>query len=306
MALRYILNFSGFLKTALSSSRYLPKLVKFIREKLADVFILYNTKKQQKLLCLSLFIKIILCFKHKSGFLQIKIKVMNAVITGATRGIGRAIAIKLAENGYNIAVCARDNTALEELAAALLYTGVKVFYQAADCTLKDDVYSFCEHTAAEFGSIEVLVNNAGTFIPGPFLDEDDSSFEEQQLLNVNAAYYFSKFFGKIMRLQESGSIFNICSVASKEIIENAGSYCVTKSALLSLNHVLRQELSRYNVKVTAILPGSTLTSSWEGTTIPPEQFVQPEDIATTLITILNLSSGVNVEEVVLKPLQFNS
>jgi 3-oxoacyl-[acyl-carrier protein] reductase len=280
--------------------------VKFIREKLADVFILYNTKKQQKLLCLSLFIKIILCFKDKYGFLHIKIEVMNAVITGATRGIGKAIAVKLAESGYNIAVCARNEKALRELAASLVYTGVKVFYESVDCSIKDNVYRFCEHTAAEFGTIDVLVNNAGTFIPGILLDEDDSSFEQQQLLNVNAAYYFSKFFGKIMRLQRSGHVFNICSVASKEIIENAGSYCVTKSALLSLNHVLRQELSRYNVRVTAILPGSTLTSSWEGTTIPPERFVQPEDIAKTLYTMLNLSSGVNVEEVILKPLQFNS
>jgi 3-oxoacyl-[acyl-carrier protein] reductase len=280
--------------------------VKFIREKLADVFILYNTKKQQKLLCLSLFIKIILCFKDKYGFLQIKIKIMNAVITGATRGIGRAIAIKLAESGYNIAICSRDYADLEEFAASLNYTGIKVFYEEVDCSIKDQVYRFCQHTAAEFGTIDVLVNNAGIFIPGIILDEDDSFFEQQQLLNINAAYYLSKFFGRMMRSQRSGSVFNICSVASKEIIENAGSYCVTKSALLSLNHVLRQELSQYNVKVTAILPGSTLTSSWEGTTIPPERFVQPEDIATTLITILNLSSGVNVEEVILKPLQFNS
>jgi len=126
------------------------------------------------------------------------------------------------------------------------------------------------------------------------------------LLNVNAAYYLSKYFGRVMRQQGRGHVFNVCSVASKEIIENAGSYCVTKSALLSLNNVLRQELSKYNVKVTAILPGSTLTSSWEGTTIPPERFVQPEDIAHTLYTILNLSSGVNVEEIMIKPLQFNS
>jgi len=231
---------------------------------------------------------------------------MNAIVTGATKGIGKAIAVKLAEQGYNLAVCARNYTALALLAKELDYTGVKVFYQSVDCSSKEEVYKFCSLVTEEFGTIDVLVNNAGSFIPGLLLDEPDDAFEQQQLLNINSAYYLSKFFGKIMRKQLKGHIFNICSVASKEIIENAGSYCVTKSALLSLNYVLRQELSKYNVKVTAILPGSTLTASWEGTTIPKEQFVQPEDIANALYATLNLSSGVNVEEIILKPLQFNS
>ena len=231
---------------------------------------------------------------------------MNAVITGATKGIGRAIAVKLAENGYNLAICARNNEDLASLATELAPAGVKVFYRAADLIHKNEVYRFCAETEKEFGRIDVLVNNAGMFLPGSMMDEDDGSFEQQQMLNVNAPYYFSRYFGKNMSKHGSGHIFNICSIASKEIIENAGSYSVTKSALLSLNHVLRKELSKYNVKVTAILPGSTLTPSWEGTTIPAERFIQPEDIATTLYTILNLSSGVNVEEIILKPLNFNS
>ncbi len=98
------------------------------------------------------------------------------------------------------------------------------------------------------------------------LDESDDQFEKQINLNLNAVYYLSKFFGKIMRQQASGHVFNICSIASKQNMENAGSYSVTKAALLSLNHVFREELSKYGVKVTAILPGATLTSSWGDTT----------------------------------------
>jgi len=229
---------------------------------------------------------------------------MNAIITGATKGIGRAIAIKLAENGYNLGICARSTADLISLAEELVYTGVKVFHVSTDCSSKKQVYEFCAAVANQFDHIDVLVNNAGAFIPGSLLDEEDDSYEQQLLLNQNAPYYFSKYFGRIMRKQQSGHIFNVCSVASIEIIENAGSYSVTKSALLSLNYVLRKELSKYNVKVTAILPGSTLTSSWEGTTIPPERFVQPNDIAEVLYTVLNLSSGVNVEEIILKPLIF--
>lgn len=227
---------------------------------------------------------------------------MNAIITGATKGIGKAIAVKLAETGYNLAICARNKTDLENFAQSLSYTGVRIFTFQADCSIKEDVDLFCKAVQEELPSVDVLVNNAGTFLPGAMLDEPDENFDTQLDLNVKAAYYLSKFFGKIMREQQSGHIFNICSVASKQIVENAGSYSVTKATLLSLNNVFREELLKFNVKVTAILPGSTLTASWEGTDIPAERFVQPEDIAKTLHTILSLSSGVNVDEITIKPI----
>lgn len=229
---------------------------------------------------------------------------MNAIITGATKGIGRAIAVKLAEAGYDLAICARTGSDLQILAESLNYTGVKIHCFALDCSNKAEVYDFCNKVGSEFANADVLVNNAGLFLPGDLLNEADEDFESQLMLNLMAPYYLSKFFGKMMSEKRAGHIFNICSTASKEIKENAGSYGVTKSALLSLNHVLRYELSRYNVKVTAILPGSTLTSSWAGTTIPQERFIKPEDIADALFTTLNLSSGANVEEIILKPLNF--
>ncbi len=231
---------------------------------------------------------------------------MNAVITGATKGIGRAIALKLASHGYNLAICARNEQELLALKKELEHSNVKVLTKVTDCSEKAEVLAFCEFVATAFGQVELLINNVGTFVPGSLLDEPDEAFEQQQRLNVNAAYYFSKFFGKMMRAQKAGHIFNICSVASVETIADAGSYTVTKTAMYSLNNVLRKELAQYNVKVTAILPGSTLTASWDGTTLPPEQFVQPEDIANSLYTILTLSKGVNVEELILKPLNFNT
>jgi 3-oxoacyl-[acyl-carrier protein] reductase len=229
---------------------------------------------------------------------------MNAIITAATKGIGRAISIKLAEQGYNLAICARNEQELKSFAEELSYTGVQVKYLKTDCSLKEDVYRFCDFALKELGAIDVLVNNAGTFLPAALLDELDDAFELQLGLNLNSAYYISKRIGKTMRENRSGHIFNICSVASKEIVKNAGTYSVTKTALLCLNNVLRQELAEYNVKVTAILPGSTLTSSWEGTDIPEEKFVQPEDIANTIHHVLNLSTGANVDEVIIRPIQF--
>lgn len=231
---------------------------------------------------------------------------MNAVITGASKGIGKAIALKLAQNGYNLAICARDESDLQVFVTELQVFAVKIIAVVVDCSKKEEVMSFFNRVKAEMQFVDVLVNNVGTFLPGNILEENDEIFEKQQELNVNSAYYLSKNFGKMMREVKSGHIFNICSIASVQVVKDAGSYTVTKTAMLSLNNVLRKALAEYNVKVTAILPGSTLTASWEGTTIPAETFVQPEDIANSLYSILNLSSGVNVDELILTPLKFNN
>ena len=229
---------------------------------------------------------------------------MNAVITGGTRGIGRAIALKLAAEGYHISVCARNEEALRDLRVKLEAFGIQVFTFKADLSLKTEVYTFCEGVASVMPEVDVLVNNTGMFLTGSLLDEADDQFESMLKLNLNSAYYCGKFFGKMMRKQRSGHVFNICSVASKQIAENAGSYSVTKAAMFSLNHVFREELSAYNVKVTAVLPGSTLTSSWKGTTIPEERFVKSKDIADSIWSVLNLSDGANVEEITIKPIRF--
>ncbi|MEH3112969.1 SDR family NAD(P)-dependent oxidoreductase [Pedobacter terrae] len=229
---------------------------------------------------------------------------MKAVITGATKGIGKAIAIKFAQNGYDLILVARGLDDLNKLKEELTPYGNAVFIYAADFSIKEEVYAFLSSTTINLDHVDVLINNVGIFLPGSMLDEDDEIFEKQQYLNTNATYYLSKFFGKKMRSVKWGHIFNICSAASNVPAKNAGSYSVTKAAMLSLNHVLRQELAPHHVKVTAFLPGATKTSSWEGTTIPDEKFVQPEDIAETLFTILNLSKGVNVDEVLITPLDF--
>jgi 3-oxoacyl-[acyl-carrier protein] reductase len=229
---------------------------------------------------------------------------MNAVITGGTKGIGRAIALKLATQKYNLAICARNEDELLTFKTELEKLGVEVITFKADVSSKTEVYAFCEAVKKAMPKVDVLVNNTGNFLTGSLLDEPDEQFEQMLHINLNATYYCGKFFGKIMRKQQSGHVFNICSVASKQIAENAGSYSVTKAAMFSLNNVFRDELSKYNVKVTAILPGSTLTSSWEGTTISEERFVKPEDIAETIWSVLNLSSGANVDEITIKPVQF--
>ena len=152
---------------------------------------------------------------------------MKALITGATRGIGKAIAMTLAAAGYDIATCARNETELKTLRRDLTDYNVKVIAIIADGTKKEEVYTFCNEVKDSWGHIDVLVNNAGMFLMGSIFDEPDEQFETQLQLNLTANYYFSKFFGKIMRIRKAGHIFNICSVASLSPAKNAGSYSVT-------------------------------------------------------------------------------
>lgn len=111
---------------------------------------------------------------------------MKAVITGATKGIGRAIAIKFAQNGYDLVLVARGLNELEKLKQELTPYGNAVFTQAADCSVKEEVYAFLNSTAINLDQVDVLVNNVGIFLPGSLLDEDDETFEKQQHLNTNA------------------------------------------------------------------------------------------------------------------------
>lgn len=229
---------------------------------------------------------------------------MNAIITGATKGIGKAISVALAKQGYNIIMCARNIDDLSQLAKDIEIFGVKVLAVKTDCAIETEVLNFIDEALVFAPTVNVLVNNVGVYIPSSLLDEEDSVFKTQQQVNVNTAYLLSKYIGRKMREQRSGHIFNICSVASKAPVENAGSYSVTKAAMLSLNNVLRKELASHQVKVTAIIPGATYTSSWDGTSLDRSKFVQAEDIANTIITVLNLSNGANVDEVVVTPLNF--
>ncbi|WP_113661807.1 SDR family NAD(P)-dependent oxidoreductase [Pedobacter nanyangensis] len=229
---------------------------------------------------------------------------MKAIVTGATKGIGKAVALELAKIGYDVIACARNNQDLQDLTNELSNFGVKVLAIKADMSKKEEVFQFMEKVLVFAPEVHILVNNVGIFKPGSLLDEADETFELQQNVNINAAYYLGKYIGKQMRSQGFGHIFNICSVAGKTPVENAGSYSVTKAAMLSLNDVLRSELAPHQVKVTAIIPGSTYTASWEGTTLDQNKFVQPEDVAKAIGAILQLSNGANVDELVLKPLDF--
>jgi len=230
---------------------------------------------------------------------------MNAIVTGATKGMGLAISKHLAANKYNLALCARNAVELDDLRNQLLakYPELTIIVLPTDCGKPDDVSRFAEFVSSQFDFIDVLINNAGLFMPAKMMEEGDNDLAMQMQVNVFCPHYLSKYFGRRMQQAAKGHIINICSVSSLKPTVTAGSYSVSKVALLGLTRVLRDELMPSGVKVTAVLPGSTLTGSWEGTTIPASRFVDANDIALSVIACLKMSPGANVDEIIIRPLK---
>lgn len=228
---------------------------------------------------------------------------MNAIVTGATKGIGLAIVNQLAANNYNLALCSRNADNLMALISDLTaaYPEQKFFGTGADMEKEEEVRKFAGFAMDKLGTIDVLINNAGLFIPKSLGEEDLFDLQRQLAVNVQAPYILSKQIGSQMVMEGNGHIINICSVASIEEVSTAASYTISKTALLSLTRILRQDYQTKGVKVTAIIPGSTLTDSWAGTDIPADRFVQADDIAEAVLSCLKLSSGANIDELVIRP-----
>ncbi|WP_276363057.1 SDR family oxidoreductase [Daejeonella sp. H1SJ63] len=230
---------------------------------------------------------------------------MNAIVSGGTKGIGRAAVMHLAAIGYNVSFCSRKVGEIQELLLELeeKYPHLRFHGMKADMENMAEVRDFAEFAFKSQGTIDVLVNNAGLYLPSELLNEGDDSLERQMKVNVYAPHFLSKFFASLMKKQGKGYIFNICSVASLNPVLSAGSYSISKAALLSLTKTLRQELMSSGIKVTAIIPGSTLTDSWTGTDIPSDRFILAEDIAMSIVSCLQMSAGANIEEIIIRPLK---
>ena len=227
----------------------------------------------------------------------------NALITASTKGMGRAIAIAFAKEGINLAICSRHKEDLDAFRAELstINSRIKIFTSVTDCSIKQQVLEFAGAAEQNLGFISIIVNNAGIYEHSSILDDSEDSFNKQVNTNLMPAYELYRYFGKTMIAARDGHIFTICSIASLNPIAEAGTYSVTKFALLGLSKVMRAEMQQYGVKVTAIIPGSTLTDSWKGMEVDKDKMVLPEDIASAILNTYRMSAGANVDEIIIKP-----
>lgn len=229
---------------------------------------------------------------------------MNAVITGASKGIGKAIAVKLAQEGCNVAICARHAGALADAQTAIQQKNpnATILAESIDMGDKSQVLAFAGKVMATFPRVDILVNNAGIFIPGALQQEEDGLLEKLMAVNVYSAYHLTRALLPAMIPHRNGHIFNLCSTASYKAYPNGGSYGITKHALLGFSKNLREELVPHHIKVTTVSPGPTLTASWEGFEAPADRMMPPEDIASVIWSAWSLAKQTVVEEILLRPM----
>ncbi|MCP9750468.1 SDR family oxidoreductase [Ferruginibacter sp. HRS2-29] len=227
---------------------------------------------------------------------------MNVVITGASKGIGKAIAEKFASENNRVFLCARTDDELQDTAAEIRerYPFAEVFALAADLTKKEDITRFAE-MCLDFGTPDILVNNTGRYIPGKIATEADDALEEMIRTNLYSAYYLTRHLLPAMTANGSGHIFNICSVASLNAYEGGGSYSISKYALNGFSQNLRHELRSTGIKVTAVYPGAVFTDSWAGFDNSSNRIMESSDIAESVISATRLSSQAVVESIILRP-----
>ncbi len=226
------------------------------------------------------------------------------VVTGATKGIGRAIAEIFAKEGnWKIFICARNENDLEITRNELenKYPQSKVEIMKVDVRQKNEVMSFAEFIGKKSDRVDVLVNNAGVFIPGEISNEEPGILEQMIETNLYSAYHLTRELVRKMKEKKSGHIFNICSIASKIAYPNGGSYSISKFALLGFSKVLREEMKAHNVRVSAVLPGATWSNSWKGVDLPESRLMQARDIAIMVKAAYDLSDSAVMEDIVLRP-----
>jgi len=227
---------------------------------------------------------------------------MNVVITGASKGMGKAMAMKFASAGHDLFISSRKQFHLDALKAeiASLYPQVKVHVYAADLSVKKEVLDFGAF-CLQLGTPDILINNVGTYQPGNLHDEEDGAMEKIMDLNFYSAYHLTRVLLPSMKTKRNGYIINICSIAALKAYPGGGSYSVSKFAMHGFSQNLRLELMPHGIGVTTINPGAVNTETWGGFDNSNARIMEPEDIADMVYAITKLHPQAVVEEMVLRP-----
>ncbi len=224
------------------------------------------------------------------------------VITGASRGIGAAIARLFAsEVPGRLALVARDRERLEEVAADC--SGNRSEAEVFPCDVADAaaVAAMARVLEDRWGAPEVLINNAGAFRAGSFLEYSVEDFDGMLDANLRSVFLVTRALLPGMLERGRGDIFNMCSIAGLRAYPGGTGYCAAKFGAVGLTRVLREELKDKGIRVTAVSPGPTWTSSWEGSGVPEARMMPAEDVARAFLDAYRLSRRTVVEEIVLQP-----
>ena len=224
-----------------------------------------------------------------------------ALVTGGSRGIGRAIAVRLAALGASVAICGRDRTALKDSAAAVARYGGRVFSHVADVTRSEDVVDLIAGTESALGPITILVNNAGIGLFGPAHEKTEAEWDRVLSTNLKSAFLVSRAVVPSMIRRGSGDIINISSLAGRNAFAGGGLYCASKWGLQGLSACMAEDLREHGVRVSVICPGSVATEFSTRSSKDPSRVLSPEDVAHAVEMIVTQGPRSFLSEIHLRP-----
>jgi len=225
-----------------------------------------------------------------------------ALVTGASRGIGLAIAQTLGRMGAKLSLCARDSARLASV-DELERAEISVLAISADVSRPADLASLVKKTEDSLGPIDVLVNNAGIGYFAPVQDAVEANWDAVLDTNLKAVFLLSRLVAPGMIARRSGHIVNIASLAGKNAFAGGGIYCASKWGLLGLTQCMAEDLRAYNIRVCAICPGSVATDFSPHSAKNAEKMLKPEDVAHAVEMVLTQAPQSFISEVLLRPTQ---
>jgi len=227
-----------------------------------------------------------------------------AIITGAGRGIGAAIARELSNLGATAVVCGRTRAALESTAKSIAQAGGKAEAIVCDVTSLQSVEAAAKQVESSFGRADILVNNAGVGgFGGPLHQLSPDGWEQILNTNLRGVFYAVRVFAPLMIRARTGHIINISSLAGKNALPNGAAYAASKWGLNGLTYSLAEELRSHNIRVAVICPGSTNTDLSPHTGKDPAKMLQPEDVAHAVAMLVTQSPQSFISEVLMRPTQ---
>lgn len=221
-----------------------------------------------------------------------------AFITGAGRGIGKAIAIALAKEGVNVGLLARTETALKEVASEVEGLNVKVAYAAVDVSSIEEVEQAIEKITSDLGKADILINNAGIGKFASLLEMNPDEWKKIIDVNLMGTYYVTRAVLPQLIEKNGGDIINISSTNGLNGAATSSAYSASKFGVIGLTESLAQEVRRNNIRVTALTPSTVATDLAIQTNLikeNDEKYMQPEDIAEFIISQLKLNRRVYVK-----------
>ena len=228
-----------------------------------------------------------------------------ALITGASSGVGKAIAFSFAKAGIHLALVSRSKERLEQLATQLTPTGITVKTYAMDLSVVSEVKDKIATIGAELEPLSILVNNAGMGYTADLLNTPCQDW--QKVLDLNLTSVFQCIQGVLpgMRDRQHGTIVNISSIAGHQAFSGWGAYCVSKAALISLSKVLAVEERKHGIRVTTVCPGAVNTPIWDSDTVhvnfDRSTMLTPEVVANVVLQAVQLPQEFVIEELTVMP-----